>query len=77
MRKNNKHQITNYKQITMTKIQNPKLLSSPFSRSPGNDLFWSLYIGIWNLFVIRVLKFGALKLGACHLEFTYLRSEEE
>jgi hypothetical protein len=40
--KNSKSQISNNKQITMTEIPN---------------LFWSLYIGICNLFVIWCLGF--------------------
>jgi hypothetical protein len=33
----------------------------------GGQTFGSLNIGIWNLFVIWVLLFGALELGALEL----------
>ena len=39
---------------------------------PWSPLFWSLDIEYWNLFVIWILKFGALKLGAWNLEFHQL-----
>jgi len=45
---NNKSQITNHKQITMTKIQNPKLRSyTPFCGSSLQDFV--LVIVYWNL----------------------------
>ena len=43
---NNKSQITNNKQITMTKIQNSK------QPPAAVRTFWSLKIVIWKLFVI-------------------------
>ena len=59
--KNSKLQISNNKQITMTKIGPPD--SPPCGRVPSfkiPNLFWSLDIGICNLFVIWCLEFDIL-----------------
>jgi hypothetical protein len=57
----------------MTKIQTSKPVYDLEERT--FQLFWSLDIEYWNLFVIWVLKFGALKLGSCILGF-YIQVHE-
>jgi hypothetical protein len=49
-------------QITSTKLQ-----INPNDRNSKSQTFWSLNIGIWNLFVTWVLLFGALALEAWNI----------
>jgi hypothetical protein len=43
-------------------ISNSKIPINPIDQNSKSQTFWTLNIGIWNLFVIWVLEFGALKL---------------
>jgi len=56
----------------MTWIQILKLLLWQFSGYRKKDLFWSLIIGVWDLFVIGKLIFGACYRLVC--KFGYQES---
>jgi hypothetical protein len=62
--KNSKLQISNNKQITMTKIQNSKpVLVIETGDPPAGWGVRRTNIGIWNLFVIWCLGFGIYQCG--------------
>ncbi len=77
--RNSKSQISNIKQITITKIVRASLglptlragaqFQNSVSKFQTCFMFWSLNIGIWDLFVIWCLKFDILQCSVTPADF--------